>query len=292
MEGKETVGTWFQICIAIICAFAAMGSQARGATTNLTPVADTFMRDSAPDMNFGGNSPLLVGIAKDFGPPQNRVLMKFDLTQLPTNAIITNVTLTIIVTRSNTEESYFDLNRMLVEWDEFESTWNNRFATIPWSEGGCQRGNDFVSQPSATAFIDERTFASKGMISDVQSWLSEPAKNFGWILLATDDLIGTGKQVGSREDFDNTPVLTVEYTLPAPVAATATTLFGAIATGGSLIFKFIAQSNQVYAVEFSDTLGPNNWTTLTNFPAQASPKTIRITNSISSNQRYFRVKTP
>ena len=49
------------------------------------------------------------------------------------------------------------------------------------------------------------------MVADVQSWLVNPASNFGWLVLGDESGSGTAKRFDTRESA-SPPVLTVEYT--------------------------------------------------------------------------------
>jgi hypothetical protein len=57
------------------------------------------------------------------------------------------------------------------------------------------------------------------MVADVQSWLDNPATNFGWTLLGTENQISSARAFYTRESPDeiNRPRLVIEYT--PPVAA-------------------------------------------------------------------------
>jgi hypothetical protein len=278
------------IFCAMLALTAASGMQtARGITVMLVPSADSCMRDVAANTNFGDANPLLIGNAKAPFVLQNRALLKFDLTGIPTDATIIGVTLTVVIFRSNTDPADFDLNRVLVDWSEYEVTWNNRSASTPWLAGGGQSGSEYVAAPSVTAPVDDTIFSSPGMVSDVQLWVRNSATNFGWIMLPTGNLAGTGKQLGSRES-EFTPVLAVEYTLTPPTSPPV--LFGAAKVENGFRFSFNAQSNRPYAVEFRDALGPDNWNTLTNIPAQPADGIVDITNAVFSMERFFRVRTP
>jgi hypothetical protein len=51
------------------------------------------------------------------------------------------------------------------------------------------------------------------LVRDVQFWLDEPNRNFGWVLLSRDeDKPETARRFASREDPANTPMLTIEFT--------------------------------------------------------------------------------
>ena len=64
-------------------------------------------------------------------------------------------------------------------------------------------------------------WSSAGMVTDVQSWLANPAQNFGWLLKASvEGDVTNAKEFGSRQNgtVGNRPSLTVVYTVPGPGA--------------------------------------------------------------------------
>jgi hypothetical protein len=261
---------------------------ARALTTNLVPIADTALRSTAPDQNFGADSSLPIGVSNT-GSPVNHALFRFDLSVLPTNAIINDVSLGLTNTKNPKGDS-FDLHRLLSSWSESEATWNNRFVSVAWAAGGAQAGTDFITSPSASAAVGSGVtlFNSPVLTSDVRAWILNPGTNFGWILMATGEPAGTGEQVGSREDPDNTPILTIDYDLPLPPVIVGTQL-----VGNQIRFSFDVQGGFTYTVEFRDSLTAGNWNVLTNIPAQLDDiTTINLTNTVSSVERYFRVRAP
>ena len=52
------------------------------------------------------------------------------------------------------------------------------------------------------------------MVADVQSWLDNPASNFGWLVLGDESTIATAKRFDTRESA-SPPVLTIQY-IPGP----------------------------------------------------------------------------
>jgi hypothetical protein len=64
------------------------------------------------------------------------------------------------------------------------------------------------------------TWSGQGLINDVQSWVANPAQNFGWILVGEEVAAGSAKRFRAREfpDALTVPKLTVTY-LPNPVSA-------------------------------------------------------------------------
>lgn len=272
---------------------------ASAVTTNLFPIADTYIRDSAPTANFGTSTPLLAGIALA-GSPVQRCLFKFSLADLPANATITNVSLRLVATAGPREASNFDLNRILRDWTENGATWNVRLPATPWGAPGAQAETDFAASPSVTAqlqpVLDAPTFndfSSPGMVADVQMWLADPNTNFGWLLRATGGQAGSGRQLASRENVAFSPVLTIDYIVSEPPPpALPPTLFDTALVGDQIRFSFNAQSNRTYIVEFRESLTTGEWNTVTNLPAQTTDTVIRLTNAIPGAAGYFRARTP
>lgn len=263
-----------------------------GATTiNLTPAADTGLRSNSPDGNSGTATSLPIGVAKS-GSPVNRALLEFDLSGLPANAVINSATLNVSVTKDPSGSVNYNLNRMLTAWDESLATWNNRLDGVAWSGGGGSAGTDFSATASATTSLafGACAFSSGGLASDVQFWVSHPELNFGWVLLAAGEPAGTGEQIGSREDPDNTPTLTVDYSVP--VTPNAPLLTGPMLTGNTFHFSFNAQAGVAYVVEYRHALNTGSWNLLTNIPAPGADTVISITNLISGPASFYRVHTP
>src|SRR6185503_17047458 len=80
-----------------------------------------------------------------------------------------------------------------------DATWihtfyNTSFWTTP--------GGDFSPTVSATTFVPGLgtfTWSSSGTIADVQSWVSNPATNFGWIIIGDEVTAASAAQLRSRE---------------------------------------------------------------------------------------------
>ena len=60
------------------------------------------------------------------------------------------------------------------------------------------------------------------MAADVQSWITSPGTNFGWILLGSESQLNSARRFDTHEHAieDNRPALTITYT-PVPEPATA-----------------------------------------------------------------------
>src|SRR5207248_6129411 len=109
-----------------------------------------------------------------------------------------------------------------------QATWLARFyPNVLWSAPGAAAPADFLAVTSASQSIATEgsyTFdSSQNLVADVQSWFTNAASNFGWILICEDEsAIGTARRFGSREDPANAPALVIEYIQPTPPHVTLT----------------------------------------------------------------------
>ena len=54
------------------------------------------------------------------------------------------------------------------------------------------------------------------MVADVQAWVSDPARNFGWVIRGNEATAGRAQRFNTRENTSNPPQLTVIYQAPTP----------------------------------------------------------------------------
>ena len=243
----------------------------RADSVTLTPVADTSLFESIPDNNLGAQSFLEAGVIEPSGALKRlRGLVRFDLSQIPTNAVISNATLrvTVVLNNTNTTPELLELHRMLQPWTEGnksggtneagilgapatdgESTWNHRqYPSLAWASPGGSNGVDFVTSASSTILvhsISNYTFSSGLLATDVRQWVTNSASNFGWMLKSTIENSLTdaaARRFGSREDASNAPVLTVTYGIPMPVITTSSPLPVGVA-GTPYSFTFTASGS-------------------------------------------------
>jgi hypothetical protein len=166
-----------------------------------------------------------------------RGVLAFDVAgNVPAGSIITSVTLSLNMSRTFSDTPRIvELHTLLADWCEGSSqasgeegtgapatlsdaTWRHRFYdTIFWAT----QGGDFSAMVSATQSVGAvgvYMWSSLQMVTDVQSWLNDPATNFGWVVLGDESEIATAKRFDTREST-NPPVLTIEYTPPIKASA-------------------------------------------------------------------------
>lgn len=174
--------------------------------------------------------------------PVRRGLLMFDLSPIPTGAIISDVSLTLVMNKTISGATNVSLHRLNEAWGEGASnagsgadgngvpaqpgdaTWICSFSdglggcTTSWSTSG----GVFQIGPSATTSVSglsPYTWSSSQMITDVQNWLNNAASNFGWVIIGDEGLPGSAKRFSSRTNpiVADRPALTVTYTTVVPV---------------------------------------------------------------------------
>jgi hypothetical protein len=156
-------------------------------------------------------------------------VLAFDIAgTIPPGSTITGVSLSMTASRvfSDTPRTA-ELHKLLADWGEGTSdapgeegdgtpattndaTWRHRFFdTIFWA----MQGGDFSATVSANqpvGPVGQYTWSSAQMVADVQSWVNNPASNFGWLVLGDESALGSAKRFDTRESA-SPPVLTIEY---------------------------------------------------------------------------------
>ena len=146
---------------------------------------------------------------------------------IPAGATITAVTLTMRDVMGLNGDRATTLHLATADWGEGSSffsggvggpatdgdaTWFYRFynattpaASAPWTTPG----GDYLATASASSVISDdlgggqlftwNSASNPQMIADVQSWLTNPAGNFGWVMIGDESAGQTAKRLNSSE---------------------------------------------------------------------------------------------
>lgn len=221
-----------------LAALALLAPDSTAAVVTIPVTADTTLHQNFPNNNLGKNGILAVGTSdRDLGGGEfakARALLFFDLAaQVPPGMTVTRARVFItVIGGPGSPSSPFALSKMLAPWTEGaggavddvdgrpaltgETTWNHRVAaTTPWQTAGARGANDVAATASATVNIantEEYIFESPALAADVQSWLANPAGNFGWALWGVDQTTRRiAWQIAARELEVAIPQLEITY---------------------------------------------------------------------------------
>lgn len=197
----------------------------------------TIFRDAATNA-LGGTVAILVGAT---GSSDRRGLLRFDLSSIPQNAEVSNAVLTLRVDAQGSAaqaSDVFMIHPLLKDWGEGvavagqangtgsgfgaaagsgDATWNsNHHNQSTWTTPG----GDFDPSLSSEAQIASQTlvFQSTAVAAAVQQWVSDPSRNFGWIITGNENGARNARRFTSSEGAQaRRPQLQVTYQVPASV---------------------------------------------------------------------------
>jgi hypothetical protein len=223
------------IALIIAAAFGYVApSLARAAIISINPSKDNTLYQYIPADGDRSNALGFHFFAGETAMAElRRGVLAFDIvSHIPPGSTITAVSLTLNMSRTALNDPRtIELHTLLADWGEGTSqapgeegdgapatpndaTWRHRFFdTIFWTT----QGGDFsatVSASQSVGPIGQYTWSSSQMVADVQSWLDNPAINFGWLVLGDETTLATAKRFDTRESA-SPPVLAITYT-PGP----------------------------------------------------------------------------
>jgi len=234
----------------ILVAWLALPVGASADMVTLFPSKDnTLFEDATGSISNGAGDYLFVG--RSFQPDNRRALLSFDVTAIPSGALVESASLTLHMSRTQTLTSAVSISahRLHRAWGEGSSnapsreegagapaqtgdaTWlHNFFNTSTWTTPG----GDFDALASAMTSVGGLGFyawSSPLLAQDVQDWIVRPDMNFGWLLLGDESEVPTAKRFDSRENpnLSFRPTLAISYTT-VPEPATGAALLALLAT--------------------------------------------------------------
>jgi spore coat protein A len=221
--------------IAITALFASLLTAAAHAQVNITLTAtrDNTLYETADGSLSNGQGPDIFAGTNQF-PTIRRALVRFNLNAIPPGSVINSASLRLRLNRSRGGTHNVSIHRLLADWGEGPSaalnntglgapaaygdaTWlHTFFDTGTWTSPG----GDFVPTASSTTSVSGTgvvySWTGASVAADVQSWLNNPATNFGWIVRGVETTSSTAKRFDSREASiaANRPQLVITYTPP------------------------------------------------------------------------------
>ncbi len=219
----------------VTLAVAAGGGHLAAETVGFTTATDSTIYSEAARSN-GAGAHFFAGRTES--GKLRRGLIAFDVAAtVPAGSTITDVTLDLYMSRTDTGMVTVNLHRMLSDWGEGTSnapgeegggapasdgdaTWIYRFydtADPPGAPAWSAAGGDYAPVVSAAGAVAGEGFytwsSTPQMVADVQMWLDDPVSDFGWLVTADTVQGQTAKRFDTHENptAGYRPVLTVSY---------------------------------------------------------------------------------
>lgn len=229
----RTVTNWAIAVTLVMLVSGASFEIALADEVALEPSLDNSMYSEASNRSNGAGPHLYAG--RTAAGNDRRALLGFDLSGIPSEAIITDVTLTLVMNNGTAIAHTFLLSRVTSAWGEGTSdagtpgglgalatkndaTWSHAlWPDDMWdSEGG-----DYASPPSASldvTSVGPHVFTGSGLREDVQAWVDGAVPNYGWLLTGNETAFQSAKRFGSAQNTDpaQRPVLEVTYMTAIP----------------------------------------------------------------------------
>lgn len=250
MQIKLTI----RIAVAAFAGALLSGGYSAAEVLPLNPVKDTTIFSESDSESDGAGSTFFAGrIGSNGGGALRRALIAFDVSSMPSNAVIESVSLALWRTQRNpggaSPTTSMSLHLLTQDWGEAgssastgagapaqtgDATWRYTFfSTAEWGNSG----GTYVSTASATTLVGAPEavyiWSSPGMVADVQSWVNGSSGNFGWILLGDEQSNFSVREFVSRDigdiSKDLRPGLSITYTVPVPEPGTVGMLLAGLA---------------------------------------------------------------
>lgn len=130
MERKITIFKIYKsIVIAFVMVFLVCFNSFGQTTVPCPVIADAFIPEKNPSINYGSNTSILIGRESTGEPIET--LIKFDLSLIPNCATIVNAELNLDYNGSHDQVSA-DIYLASNTWDENTVTWNNQPSYANW----------------------------------------------------------------------------------------------------------------------------------------------------------------
>lgn len=227
-------------------------------TVSLEPSRDITIIEDGSD---GGGSSIYIAAGVDSSGNRQRTLLAFDdLSDIPDNMVVQEVTLSVFVNLTQAGEVPVELYRLTSNWSENDARWGRRMASQNWSNAG----GDFVAGASVQTQIAGAdrfyTFQSTtDLVADIEFWRENPGQNFGWIMIASEPQGETFKRMASSEM--GSPVFRPELSItfgPAPEEDEFSINYGlsggwfnAETAGQGFLLEVLPASQQVFVTWFT-----------------------------------------
>lgn len=200
---------------------------------NGTDGMDTNIVSTSATSNYGTSADMGVGENNDSTNKYSRSLIKFDLSSLPANAVISSATLSMWTSADvSSNDRTIQVYRLKVPFNETQATWNRSATGVNWQTAGAAGTNDREAVSIGSTFIlnNEPINTEKQIVLDpskVQEMLNGNFTNNGFVIVADTELNDRfNYKTSDTSTATQRPKLVIQYVLadatltPAPSTET------------------------------------------------------------------------
>jgi hypothetical protein len=184
--------------------------------TTLTPsITDAYFREEYPGNNYGTQP--FIGVTGNENGYEDRSLVKFDLSSIPSGARINSAILSLYYytdLHDSPNGRIFNAYRLTQDWDEGTVTWNERQFGVAWiSPGGDYTLEDNVA---GTVHTSAGEWISWTVTEIVKDWIENGQPNYGFLIRNPNAEVGGASYYSSESTESELPILEINWGPPAP----------------------------------------------------------------------------
>ncbi|HUW82308.1 MAG TPA: Calx-beta domain-containing protein, partial [Phycisphaerae bacterium] len=182
----------------------------------LSPTKDAYVVNFSPDSNYGASTQLVVtGYDLDPYYEVQRTFAQFNVASIAPGTSISSAKLRLFTWSENGGSAVYAAHQLTRDFVEGEVTWNSYASGQAWTNPGGDYSAPVVGQctkdPTA---ID--VWMEWDVTAVVQSWVDNPASNYGLALKVQDETVGVQNRFRSSEYGSNGPELFITDLNSAP----------------------------------------------------------------------------
>lgn len=217
-SGGSGSGSGCSCCTTLLKSF---GDSSRADYSN--NVQDTYL--TTDDINHAGDSQSLIVYTWPTNTAANRVAMKWNLTTLPTTAVVQKATLSLYMSgyEGDGGDNNYDISVHKIinhDPDISTATWSTCNSSDSWT-GGQNGGVQDMAPAESTTSVDKNAgYKTWDVTNMVKEWIGNPNRNYGMILNADTSATADSNRIFRPSEYSDTtqrPILTIQYYgLPSP----------------------------------------------------------------------------
>lgn len=175
---------------------------------------DTYISQNAPTTNYGSAATLLVdGDEPSTSSKDVSSILKWNVSAIPAGSTVTSASISLNVVDPSTDT--YELYEMKRNWSESSATWNQYATGSNWATAGANgsldRGTTVLGTITASANGAYTINLNSSGIARVQSWINNPAANYGMILMDGANANGLDFSSSEAATASQRPKLTINY---------------------------------------------------------------------------------